>query len=517
MRPNWRNRTLCHGDNLVFMRSMDSGTVHLIATDPPFNKGRDFHATPESLARGASFQDRWRWDEDVHPEWVEQIQDDWPGVWAVIDWTRMVHSDAMGAFLAFMAVRLMAMHRILREDGSIYLHCDPTASHYLKTLMDAVFGARQFRNEIVWKRTSAGRSDAQRYGRVHDVILYYTKSAAKTWNTQYLPHDEEYVRKKYKFEDERGRFGEFPLIAEGRITKGESGKPWRGIDPNEKGNHWRTPTKGGMNDYIRQHGLIPGWPDAYPGVHERLDALDKAGLIYWPPRGKIPRLKRYLDSTAGIAIGSVITDVGHLQEKASENLGYPTQKPLALYRRIIRASSNEGDVVFDPFAGCATTPVAAELEGRQWLACDLWDGAHQVVLDRLARDIEAEQGQKGQMDFWRKEVHLRREPFVRSDDGETAAPALRSLARRATPPSMKREAMVKALVAQNGVQCQGCGRTFDSTRYLELDHIVPRSDGGSNELSNRVLLCGPCNRTKSNRLTLSGLREQNRKDGFMKP
>ena len=120
------------------------------------------------------------------------------------------------------------------------------------------------------------------------------------------------------------------------------------------------------------------------------------------------------------------------------------------------------------------------------------------------------------MDFWRKEVHLRREPFVRSDDGETAAPAPRSLARRATPPSMKREAMVAALVAEYGVQCQGYGRTFDSTRYLELDHIVPRSDGGSNELSSRVLLCGPCNRTKSNTLTLSGLRQQNRKDGFLK-
>ena len=125
---NWRNRTLFHGDNLDLMRSMNSRSVHLIATDPPFNKGRDFHATPESLAAGASFQDRWRWAEDVHPEWVDSIQDDWPAAWAVIDWTRLSYGDDMAAFLCFMAVRLMAMHRILRDDGSIYLHCDPTAS-----------------------------------------------------------------------------------------------------------------------------------------------------------------------------------------------------------------------------------------------------------------------------------------------------------------------------------------------------------------------------------------------------
>ena len=513
-RPNWKNRTLYHGDNLVFMRSMNSGSVHLIATDPPFNKGRDFHATPESLAKGASFQDRWRWDEDVHPEWIEQIQDDWPGVWAVIDWTRMVHSDAMGAFLAFMAVRLMAMHRVLREDGSIYLHCDPTAGAYLKTLMDAVFGPECFRSEIVWKRT-AGRSDAKGYGKVHDTILYYARNGA-TWNPQHLPHDEGYVARAYRHRDERGRWRAADLMAAG-TRQGESGEPWRGVDPNTRGNHWRTPTAGGMNDFIREHRLIPGWPDALPSLHARLDALDAAGLVHWPKKeGGTPCLKRYLASTKGIAVEDVVTDINRLEANSKENTDYPTQKPLALYRRIIRASSNEDDIVLDPFAGCATTPVAAELEGRQWLAADLWDGAHQVVLDRLARDIEAETGQKGQIDFLRKEVHLRREPLARTDDGETAAPALRSLARRAAPPSMKRQEMVEALVAEHGIMCLGCGRTFDSTRYLELDHQIPRSDGGSNELSNRVLLCSPCNRTKSNTLTLSGLRKENRRTGFLR-
>ena len=148
--PNWGNRTLFHGDNINFLRAMNSESVHLIATDPPFNKGKDFHATPDSLARGASFQDRWSWDRDVHQEWVDQITDDFPKVMNVIEGSRNSYGDDMGAFLCFMAVRLLEMHRILRTDGSIYLHCDPTASHYLKELMDSIFGHKNFLNEIVW-------------------------------------------------------------------------------------------------------------------------------------------------------------------------------------------------------------------------------------------------------------------------------------------------------------------------------------------------------------------------------
>ena len=141
---NWSNRTLFHGDNLPFLRAMNSNTVHLIATDPPFNKGRDFHATPDSLASGATFQDRWSWEKDVHHEWVDQITDDQPRLMEAIESARYAHSDGMGAFMCFMAVRLMEMRRVLRQDGSIYLHCDPTASHYLKAVMDAIFGKENF-------------------------------------------------------------------------------------------------------------------------------------------------------------------------------------------------------------------------------------------------------------------------------------------------------------------------------------------------------------------------------------
>ena len=172
--PNWENRTLFHGDNLDFMRAMNSESVHLIATDPPFNKGRDFHATPNSLAKGAKFQDRWSWDRDVHQEWVDQITDDFPKVMNVIQGSRDSYGDDMGAYLCFMAVRLLEMHRILREDGSIYLHCDYTASHYLKELLDAIFGRKNFLNEIIWCYKSGG-APKNRFAKKHETLLFYAK------------------------------------------------------------------------------------------------------------------------------------------------------------------------------------------------------------------------------------------------------------------------------------------------------------------------------------------------------
>ena len=181
--PNWANRTLFHGDNLGFLRAMNSESVDLIATDPPFNKGRDFHATPDSLAAGARFQDRWSWERDVHEEWTDQITDDHPRVMNMIQGSRSSYGDDMGAFLCFMAVRLLAMRRVLKPTGSIYLHCDPTASHYLKALMDAVFGKNYFQNELVW-RYSWGYHTAKRWNRKHDLILFYAKGKIWSFNAE---------------------------------------------------------------------------------------------------------------------------------------------------------------------------------------------------------------------------------------------------------------------------------------------------------------------------------------------
>ena len=200
-------------------------------------------------------------------------------------------------------------------------------------------------------------------------------------------------------------------------------------------------------------------------------------------------------------------NISPINQVSSERMGYPTQKPLELYERIIRASSNEGDIVLDPFAGCATTLVAAERLGRQWVGMDIWEKAHEVVVERL-RDTAGLFG----------DVHFTDQLPERTDDGDTASPFLRVKERIREPEDrkMSRAEMYDFLLTQHGAKCQGCDRTFDDPRYLELDHNTPRSDGGLNHISNRILLCGPCNRLKSNTYTLSGLRRENKKRGYMR-
>ena len=428
MTANWDNRTLFHGDNLAFLRAMNSESVDLIATDPPFNKGRDFHATPDSLAAGAKFQDRWSWERDIHQDWVDQITDDYPRLMEAIESARYAHSDGMGAYMCFMAVRLLAMRRVLKPTGSIYLHCDPTASHYLKAVMDAIFGQRNFVNEIIWhyRKWSGGQYTFQRN---HDVILFYcrTPSRERTFNQLYMPRAPSTER----------RFGS------GKIVSGH----------------------------------------------------DESG-------------KRVPSTTAGESEGVRQDDVWDFNRVAPIKQMYPTEKPVALYERIVRASSSEGDIVLDPFAGCATTLVAAESLRRQWVGIDIWEGAHKLVVERM----------KAQSWISAGAVTFTDQLPERTDDGETTSPFLRVKVRVKEPdgPRWTRAEMYEHLLDQNGPQCQGCDRAFDDPRYLELDHNTPRSDGGLNHVSNRILLCGPCNRLKSNTYTLSGLRRQNKKLSYMR-
>ena len=479
--PNFANRTLYHGDNLAFLRGMNSESIHLIATDPPFNKGKDFHATPDSLAKGARFQDRWSWEDDVEGEWVDRITDDWPAVHAVIEAAKTTYGQDMAAFLCFMGVRLLEMRRVLRKDGSIYLHCDPTASHYLKQLMDAVFGAGNFRSEITWKRTNSKGLAFMGYPNNADILLYYSKSAQFIWNRPFHPHDQSYVDKFYRnIEPETGR----------RYT----------LDNLVNPNHDRP------NLTYEFLGVSRVWR----WTRERMQATYDQGLVVQQRPGAVPRLKRYLDEMQGNPVDTIWDDIKPVQPRSAERAGYPTQKPLALYERIIRASSNPDDIVLDPFAGCATTPVAAERLGRQWIGMDLWKGAYELVVQRLSDSRQL-------LTDIPLAVTLETTPPVRTDMGEEAVPYLQVTERYAEPdgPRMSRAEMYEYLLAQYGQRCQGCDRVFDDARYLELDHNTPRSDGGLNHITNRVLLCGPCNRAKSNTYTLSGLRRLNRANGWM--
>ena len=485
--PNFQNRTLYHGDNLNFLRGMNSETVHLIATDPPFNKNRDFHATPDSLAAGARFQDRWSWERDVHEEWTDSIKDDWPEVWSVIEMARAAYGGDMGAFLCWLGVRLMEMHRILKEDGSLYLHTDDTAFAYIKTLLDAIFGQKNLRGQIVWRRYGS-HNDAKKYGRVYDILLFYAKDGKGVWNGAWAELDQAYIKQSYRYKDERGRYTTAPLH-----TGGLSGGGYRYE----------------FRDYTRTWRYPP----------ERMRELEADNRIRQARDGKgLPRRKVYLSESKGRAVPNVWTDIKALTGNHKERTGYPTQKPLALYERIIKASSNPGDLVLDPFCGCATTPIAAERLGRQWIAMDIWAGAHETVLARLESEglavPNADSKQQHQMTFG--DVHYETEPPLRTDENELAAPGFRLKLKRPVEPweKLTHRQMVRILAyaqRSNGdVVCAGCGRVLEQA-FMELDHIAPKSEGGANHILNRILLCRPCNGRKRNYLTLNGLLRENKK------
>ena len=271
----------------------------------------------------------------------------------------MVHSKGMQAYLVMMAVRLLEMRRVLKPTGSIYLHCDPTASHYLKLVMDCIIGRNWFRNEIAWKRTSS-HSSAKRFVPMHDTLLFCGNDQS-TWHPQYLPLGGAYVARDYRHKDERGRYRVDNLTGSG-LRDGESGELWGDYDPSSSGHHWGVPRSGAYAQWIEDN-LIPGYK-SIPGVHEWLDVLSDAGLVDWTPNG-YPHLKRYLARSRGKADWDFIGDVQNVNNRSKEHVGYPTQKPLALLERIIKASSNKRDVVLDPVRGYATALVAAETVNRK--------------------------------------------------------------------------------------------------------------------------------------------------------
>lgn len=489
--PNFKTGALYRGDNLDFLRAFDSESIDLIATDPPFNKGRDFHATPESLASGASFTDRWSWDDenDVQIEWLLSLQAHHPKVVAVIESARLVYGDDLAAFLCWMGVRLLEMHRVLKPTGSLYLHCDPTASHYLKALLDAIFGKHNFRNEIVWKRVSSSAKGSQHsaksWGVNNDTILYYTKTSNFKLNpTMPLVEQLEIERKFPKIDENGERYNTtaMPLYR----SKSLGARPnlcyeWRGFkNPHPSG--WRL-------------------------SRERLDEEFEKGNVVIRSDGKLER-RAYLRDYKGVPAGNVWTDIV-FGSASKERTGYPTQKPLALYERIIKASSNEGDIVLDPFAGCATTTVAAQRLNRRWVAMDIWEGAHEIVLQRMKNETTI-------FDADSVEEHL--EPPIRTDGGRTAANPLPEVKKiRGGRKRFDSKAAKEQLLAHPDWdwRCDGCDTFIENPRFFEVDHDVPISKGGSDDMLNLVLICGPCNRTKSNKMTREELRTHNWRQGNM--
>jgi len=356
---------LYFGDNLDILREyVANESVDLIYLDPPFNSQAHYNLLFERpkdervSAQAGAFRDTWSWGDEA--EWAFQhIMKIGGGTARFIDALRSALNESdMMAYLVMMAVRLHELHRKLKPTGSLYLHCDPTASHYLKVVMDGIFGPAQFQNEIIWKRTSA-HSSAKRYGPVHDSILFYSRGSEFTWNPQYLPYEAEYLDTFFDQTDPDGRRWKRTDLTGAGTRNGETGLRWRGIDVTAKGRHW-----------------------AYPPSH--LDKLDAAGRVHWPQKKDgMPRLKQYPEDLKGVPLQDVWTDIRPMHNLSTERTGYPTQKPLTLMDRIIKSSSNPGDLVLDPFCGCGTIIESAEKEGRQWIGIDVAIHAVKVIEARL--------------------------------------------------------------------------------------------------------------------------------------
>ncbi len=394
------------GDNLDVMRGLNSGSVDLIYLDPPFNSKRIYSAPigiGKTDAKGkrkkveAKFHDIWTWDDDVDVRLLAYA-DDHAELFTYIQSVGKIHGSAMKAYLTFMAQRIIEMRRVLKKTGSLYLHCDPTASHYLKLILDYVFGKNNFRNEIVWnyRRWPAKQ---QNFQRMHDVIFRYSVDEQITWNQLYEP------------------------LAETTL-KADGGKKILNVFDEEG---------------VRKRGTKTG--EESPGA---------------PMRD--------------------VWDIGILSPTAKERTGYPTQKPLALLDRIIRASSNAGDMVMDPFCGCATTCVAAQNLGRNWIGIDVSDVAVNLVTDRLSYTDDV---QNLFTDF----------------DAIATLPARTDLKILNWDNKKARKHFFKT---QEG-KCNGCGVQFPEPRHFHVDHIYPKSKGGARVLENLQLLCGSCNSIKGDR------------------
>jgi len=355
--------TLYFGDNLdILRRYIEDESLDLIYLDPPFNSNADYNVLfaekdgTQAHAQIKAFEDTWSWDEEAAREYAEVLNSGHDRVARALKGLHdFLGGSDMMAYLSMMAIRLIELRRVLKSTGSIYLHCDPTASHYLKIVMDAVFGPERFRNEIVWKRTS-GRKGPTRFGRVHDTILFYANSAKATWNPPTTPQTAETARGHDLVED-------------------DDGNVYRASDPTGMGQ--------GPARRFGKKMIAPATGRHWAYDQDTIDQMMESGQIRLNRKGQ-PRLWTPIEELSGIAVHDVWTDIEPINSAAQERLKYPTQKPEALLERIIAASSNEGDIVLDPFCGCGTSIVAAQKLNRHWIGIDITHLAINLIKVRLA-------------------------------------------------------------------------------------------------------------------------------------
>ena len=350
---------LYYGDNLdILQRHIKDESVDLVYLDPPFKSQQDYNVLfaekdgSQAAAQIKAFEDTWRWDQSAAASYESIMISGGKVAEAMEGFNRILGPSDMLAYLAMMAPRLIHLRRVLKETGSIYLHCDPTASHYLKMLMDSIFGPSQFRNEIVWKRSLPHGNIREKFGASHDIILFYVKSKKATWNPQYQAHREEYLESFYRFKEPDGRVYRLVSCINPNPNRPNLTYDWKGV------------TK------------------VWKFTKEKMADMDNRGLLVYSKNG-VPQYKNYLDLMKGTPMQDIWDDIPPVMGGSREKLGYPTQKPEALLERIIAASSNEGDVVLDPFCGCGTSISAAEKMKRTWIGIDITHLAITLMRHRL--------------------------------------------------------------------------------------------------------------------------------------
>jgi len=340
---------LYYGDNLPILRQhIANESVDLIYLDPPFNSNRNYNVLfkdesgHDSEAQMTAFEDTWHWNQVTENLYQELVTNSAPNVSSMISALHdFIGTNQMMAYLVMMSARLVELHRVLKPTGSLYLHCDPTASHYLKIVLDTIIGIENFRNEIIWKRSDPKGHAFTRFPSTHDVILFYSKGSQQTWNSQYTEYDPSYLKSHYSnIEPETNR----------RYTLSDCTNP--------------NPDRPNLTYEWNQLLRVWRW------TKEKMQKLHDEGRLVYTKSG-MPRYKRYLDEMEGTPITTIWTDIPFINSQAQERLGYPTQKPLALLERIINASSNPGDIVLDPFCGCGTAVAAAQKLGRSWIGIDI--------------------------------------------------------------------------------------------------------------------------------------------------
>lgn len=364
---------LYYGDNLRVLREeIADESVDLVYLDPPFNSAANYNVLfreasgEQSAAQIMAFEDTWHWTHESEAAYQELVTEAPERLARLVEAMRqMLGTSDMMAYLVMMAPRLLELHRVLKPTGSIYLHCDPTASHYLKLLLDGVFGIEQFRTEIIWKRSSAHsdtKQGRQQHGRIHDTIFFYTKGDSWTWNPIYTPYDPEYIEQFYRY------------------VEPNTGRKYRLGDLTGPGGAAK------KNPSYEVMGVTRYWRYS----KERMEELIRQGRIIQTRPGTVPAYKRYLDEMPGVPLQDLWMDINPIAAQAAERLGYPTQKPEALLERIINASSNEGDVVLDPFCGCGTTINVAERLKRRWIGIDVTHLAVALIQNRLRETFGTE-------------------------------------------------------------------------------------------------------------------------------